>query len=98
MISSLKKHVACAISGGVDSAVAAHLLLKQGYKVTGCFMKNWDTSNESEECTSKVCNSDADKEDARSVCKHLNIPFIDIDFSKQFFKNFVRCNKIIEFH
>lgn len=87
----MKKHVACAVSGGVDSAVAAYLLLKKGFKVTGCFMKNWDKQNENEENnTSNICQSDADKQDAKHVCDKLNIPFVDLNFTKQYWNNVFR--------
>ena len=80
------KHVVCAVSGGVDSAVAAHLLIRDGFKVTGCFMKNW---NKEEEDFSG-CNLNSDEEDARYVCKHLQIPFISVDFSKSYWNQVFR--------
>lgn len=82
MLLSSKKHVVCAISGGVDSAVTAYMLLKEGYRVSGIFMKNWDTQNESLEASTNTCSLIKDKEDARYVCEKLNIPFFYVDFSK----------------
>ncbi len=104
------KHVVCAVSGGVDSAVAAYLLKKQGYSVTGCFMRNWNTLDESV----SSCNTDTDEEDAQNVCKKLEIPFLSVDFSKaywnQIFTKFlteyesgltpnpdILCNKLVKF-
>jgi tRNA U34 2-thiouridine synthase MnmA/TrmU len=82
---TMKKHVVCAISGSVDSAVAAYLLLKQGYKVTGCSMKNWDKQNET--VTNITCQADLDKDD---VCDKLKIPFIDFNFTKEYWTNVFR--------
>ena len=76
----------CAISGGVDSAVAAYLLKKNGYKVTGCFMRNWNTLDEN----FPSCEIDADEEDAKNVCKRLEIPFIAVDFSKNYWNKIFR--------
>ena len=84
----MRKHVACAVSGGVDSAVAAYLLLKQGYRVTGCYMKNWDRTNETDATT--TCQNDVDKEDAKFVCNKLNIPFIDFNFTKEYWTSVFR--------
>lgn len=73
------RSVICAISGGVDSAVAAILLKRQGYAVTGVFMKNWDGVDER-----GVCTSDHDREDAMYVCDRLNIPFHEANFVKDY--------------
>ena len=74
------KNVVCALSGGVDSAVSAYLLKKEGYNVTGCFMKNWNIQDEDE----NRCNIEHDLNDAEFVCKKLSIPFISVDFSKNY--------------
>ncbi|MFM7274709.1 MAG: tRNA 2-thiouridine(34) synthase MnmA, partial [Gammaproteobacteria bacterium] len=54
------------LSGGVDSAVSALLLQRQGYAVEGLFMKNWDEDDGTEYCTAR-----ADLADAQAVCRML---------------------------
>ena len=66
---SHKEHVVVGISGGVDSAVAAMLLLQQGYQVTGVFMKNWEEDDDEE-----YCAAEEDYRVAREVCAQLEIP------------------------
>lgn len=73
------KHVVCAMSGGVDSSVAALLLKKRGYSVTGVFMKNWDSLDES-----GVCTTEKDCEDAYRVCRTLDIPFHQVSYVKEY--------------
>ncbi|MBL9153982.1 MAG: tRNA 2-thiouridine(34) synthase MnmA [Verrucomicrobiales bacterium] len=60
-----------AISGGVDSAVAAALLREQGHEVVGAYMKNWTN----EEGLPGDCPWEQDIRDARAVCEHLGIEF-----------------------
>jgi tRNA U34 2-thiouridine synthase MnmA/TrmU len=80
------KHVVCAVSGGVDSAVSAFLLKSSGFKVTGCFMRNWNKQDEDD----SNCNIEHDENDAEFVCKKLNIPFISVDFSKTYWNKVFR--------
>ncbi|XP_013886426.1 mitochondrial tRNA-specific 2-thiouridylase 1 [Austrofundulus limnaeus] len=75
----LLRHVVCAMSGGVDSSVAALILKKRGYKVTGVYMKNWDSLDEI-----GVCTSEKDCEDAYRVCRILDIPFHQVSFVKEY--------------
>lgn len=67
------------MSGGVDSSVAAHLLLRSGYQVEGLFMKNWEEDDGSEYCTAI-----ADLEDAQSVCDKLGIRLHTANFSAEY--------------
>ena len=67
------------MSGGVDSAVAAALLIEQGYAVRGLFMKNWDEDDGTEYCTAK-----ADLADARSVCDLLGIELLTANFAAEY--------------
>ena len=63
--------ILAAMSGGVDSSVAAALLLEQGHEVVGAYMKNW--TNEEE--LPGDCPWEQDIHDARLVCEHLGIEF-----------------------
>ena len=78
--------VVVGISGGVDSAVAAYLLKKEGYDVVGLFMKNWDSNinNDPEGITEGVCPQELDYIDAKKVCDELCIPLYRIDFIKEY--------------
>uniref|UniRef100_A0A673U9T9 tRNA-5-taurinomethyluridine 2-sulfurtransferase n=1 Tax=Suricata suricatta TaxID=37032 RepID=A0A673U9T9_SURSU len=76
------RHVVCALSGGVDSAVAALLLRRRGYQVTGVFMKNWDSRDEL-----GVCTADRDCEDAYRVCRILDIPFHQVSYVREYWND-----------
>ncbi|XP_036762515.1 mitochondrial tRNA-specific 2-thiouridylase 1 isoform X4 [Manis pentadactyla] len=76
------RHVVCALSGGVDSAVAALLLRRRGYQVTGVFMKNWDLLDEH-----GVCTADKDCDDAYRVCQILDIPFHQVSYVKEYWND-----------
>ena len=78
--------VVVGMSGGVDSAVAAYLLKKQGYEVIGLFMKNWDSNinNDKEGITEDVCPQELDFRDAKNVCDELCIPLYRVDFIKEY--------------
>lgn len=65
-----------AMSGGVDSSVAAKLMLDQGYECVGCTMKLYN--NPDAGCSSKTCCSIRDVEDARSVAVRLGMPYLSL--------------------
>lgn len=75
------KKVVVGLSGGVDSSVAAHLLIEQGYEVIGLFMKNWHDESVT---ISDECPWIDDSNDALLVANKLNIPFQVIDLSKEY--------------
>ena len=77
----MKKRVVVGLSGGVDSSVAAYLLLQQGYEVIGMFMKNWHDDSVT---ISDECPWIDDSNDAMIVAQHLGIPFQAIDLSEQY--------------
>lgn len=66
-----------ALSGGVDSAVAALCLLREGYQVEALHMTNWDDANEH-------CTAGADLADARQVCADLGIHLHHVNFSGEY--------------
>ncbi len=76
----LKGRVVVGMSGGVDSAVAAYQLKKAGYDVVGVFMKNWDETLDSGECTAT-----ADFRDVQSVCDAIDIPYYTVNFQQEYY-------------
>jgi tRNA-uridine 2-sulfurtransferase len=74
-----RKKVIVGLSGGVDSSVAAYLLLQQGYHVEGLFMKNWEDNAE-------TCTAAKDYADAQSVCEKLSIPLHTANFSERYWQ------------
>ncbi|CRK85524.1 tRNA-specific 2-thiouridylase MnmA [Candidatus Providencia siddallii] len=74
--------VVVAMSGGVDSSVSAYLLKKEGYNVSGLFMKNWE-----EDDNSKYCSAANDLADAYSVCNKIGIKLYTVNFSAEYWDN-----------
>ncbi len=77
--------VVLAMSGGVDSSVAAYLLRQQGYEVIGLFMRTGVHGPEDDSPSRKKgCCSALDASDARCVADRLDIPFYALDFEQDF--------------
>lgn len=77
----MKEKILIAMSGGVDSSVAAYLLQQQGYEVTGAFMKNWsDTKNK----MTGECQWREERRYAMQVAARLRIKLITLDFEKEY--------------
>lgn len=68
------------MSGGVDSAVSALLLKRQGFDVLGVFMKNWEEKDEN-----GVCTSENDWRDVQEVCNVIGIPYYSVNFSREYY-------------
>ena len=73
------------MSGGVDSSVAAYLMLRQGYECTGVTMRLYDSPTEDSTC----CSLD-DVEDARAVAAKLGIRHYTFNFTEDFDRQVVR--------
>jgi len=74
-----KQRIVVGLSGGVDSAVTAHLLKQQGHEVVGIFMKNWEDDDDSEYCSSNI-----DFIDAASVADVLGIEIEHVNFAADY--------------
>ena len=109
MLKNKIQKILIALSGGVDSAVSAALLIKQGYDVTAAYMVNYEGTNQfGESC------SVPEYRDAVRVAAHLGIPILKFDFTKEYkqmvldyiFKEYslgrtpnpdILCNKFVKF-
>lgn len=102
-----------ALSGGVDSATAAALMVEAGQRVVGMTLRLYDAGGTSASSGGRCCGP-RDVEDARAVCAHLGIPFYVVDLEREFHQHViddfvdaylagetpnpcVRCNQHIKF-
>ena len=75
----VKQRIVVGLSGGVDSAVTAHLLKQQGHEVIGIFMKNWEDDDDSEYCSSNI-----DFVDAAAVADVIGIEIEHVNFAADY--------------
>ena len=74
-----RQRIVVGLSGGVDSAVTAHLLKQQGYEVIGIFMKNWEDDDDSAYCSSNI-----DFVDAAAVADVIGIEIEHVNFAAEY--------------
>ena len=84
----MSKKALIAMSGGVDSSVAALMMVQQGYDCIGATMKLFNNEDIGESCE-KTCCSLSDVEDARSVATQLGMPYFVFNFSHDFDKQVI---------
>ena len=90
MNNTMNKKAVIAMSGGVDSSVAAYLIAKLGYECIGATMKLY--SNEDIGVSKKhTCCSAEDVDDARSVAYSLDIPYYVFNFSSSSWSRLLWC-------
>ncbi len=80
------------LSGGVDSAVAAYLLKKQGYDVTCCFMRNWDSALNNDTLGNNtlnddICPQEQDYNDAKKCAELLGLKLLRSDYIQEYWDN-----------
>jgi len=85
----MSKRVLLGLSGGVDSAISGYLLKQQGYDVTGCFMRNWDSIanndiNGNPTLIGSKCSQELDYDDACKTAKEIGIPILRVDFIEDY--------------
>ena len=83
----MKEKVVVGMSGGVDSSVAAYLLMEQGYEVIGVTMQIWQDEEETAKEENGGCCGLSAVEDARRVAQFLGIPYYVMNFKKEFKEN-----------
>ena len=83
-----RERILVALSGGVDSSVAALLLKQQGYDIVGAYMKNWINEDE----VIGHCPWMQDIEDARAVADHLGIEFRVVNLMEDYRRLVVDIN------
>jgi tRNA-uridine 2-sulfurtransferase len=88
--SLIKNRVVVAMSGGVDSSVAAALLVQQGYEVIGMMMRLWSEPGCDSDASQNRCCTPDQMADARRVADHLKIPFYVVDVQDHFRQTIVQ--------
>src|SRR3989338_8930450 len=84
-----KRKVFVAMSGGVDSSVAALLLKKSCFNLVGCYIKGWYPASSAGKPQAFYCTWKEDRRDAMRVCAKLGMPFITVDAEKEYKKEVV---------